>query len=57
MKFEWKLVVMGQKILNRVSHLWFGFGFGKFPQKMSHFFNFFPSDQKNLLGSGQKVTG
>jgi len=57
-------VVMGpgQKILTRVgsifcgtgrvSHLWFGFEFGKFPLKMS---NFFLSGQKNLFGSGQKV--
>jgi len=43
--------------LGCVSHLWFGFEFGKFPLKMSNFSIFFPSDQKNLFGSGQKVTG
>jgi len=37
-----------------VSHLWFGFGFGKFPPKNFSIF-FFPSDQKNHPGSGQKV--
>jgi len=43
--------------LGRVSHLWFGFEFEKFPQKMSNFLIFFPSGQKNLFGSGQKVPG
>jgi len=54
-------VVMGsgQKILSRVgsifcgsgrvSHLWFGFEFQKFPLKMSNFSIFFPSGQKKLL--------
>jgi len=32
-----------------VSHLWFGFEFGKFPLKMSNFFIFFPLDQKKSL--------
>jgi len=44
----------------RVSHLLFGFEFGKFPIKMSNFSIFFPSDQKkqkNIFGSGQKVPG
>jgi len=40
-----------------VSHLWFGFEFGKFPHKMSNFSIFFLLGQKNLSGSGQKVTG
>jgi len=34
-----------------------GFEFGNFPLKMSKFSIFFPSDQKNLFGSGQKVPG
>jgi len=38
----------------QVSHLWFGFEFGKFPLKTS---NFFPLGKKNLFGSGQKVPG
>jgi len=38
-----------------VSHLWFGFEFGKFPQKTSNFSIFFSSGQKNLFGTGQKV--
>jgi len=42
----------GQK---RVSHLWFGFEFGKYPLKMSNFSIFFPSGQKTLFGSGQKI--
>jgi len=41
----------------QVSHLWFGFEFGKFPLKMSNFSIFCPSGQKNLFGSGQKVPG
>jgi len=41
----------------RVSHLWLGFGFGKLPLKTSNFSIFFPFDQKNLFGSGQKVPG
>jgi len=35
-----------------VSHLWFGFEFGKFPLKMSNVSIFFPSDQKKI-SSGQ----
>jgi len=38
----------------RVSHLWFGFGFGKFSLKMSNFSIFFPSDKKNLCRLDQK---
>jgi len=34
--------------LGRVSHLWFGFEFGKFPLKTSNFSIFFPSDQKKI---------
>jgi len=41
----------------RVSHLWFGFEFQKFPLKMSNFSIFFPSGQKNCFGSGRRVTG
>jgi len=33
--------------LGRVSN--FGFGYGKFPLKVSNFSTFFPSDQKNLF--------
>jgi len=33
------------------------FGLGKFPPKFQIFPFFFPSDQKNFLGSGQKVLG
>jgi len=39
----------------RVSHLWFGFGFQKFPQKMSKFLIFSLQVKKNLFGSGQNV--
>jgi len=46
---------MAQVGSGRVSHLWFGFELGKFPLKMSNFSIFFPSDQKNLFRSGQKV--
>jgi len=51
----------GQKILTRigsgrVSHLWYGYGFGKFPLKLSNFSIFCPSG-KNVIGSGQKVPG
>jgi len=35
--------------LGRVSHLWFGVDFGKFPLKMSNFSIFFPSDQNKSL--------
>jgi len=33
----------------RISHLWFGSGFGKFPLKIP-IFSFSPLDQKNLFG-------
>jgi len=42
---------------DRVSHLWFGFEFGKFPLKISNFSIFFLSGQKNIFGSGRKVPG
>jgi len=59
----------GQKVLTRVmdqffvaqvglgwvSHLWYGFGFEKFPLKIPNFSIFFLSDQKNIFWSGQKV--
>jgi len=38
-----KFLLLG---LGRVSHLWFGYGFGKFPLKMSNFSIFCPSGQK-----------
>jgi len=38
-----------------VSHLWFGFAFGKFPLKMSNFSIFSLRVKKNILGSGPKV--
>jgi len=41
----------------RVSHLWFGFEFGKFPLKIPNFSIFFPLGQKNLFETGQKVPG
>jgi len=49
----------GSKIFHpgRVSHLWFGFEFQKFPLKMSNFSTFSPSGQKNCFRSGQKVPG
>jgi len=37
----------------RVSHLWFGFEFGKFPQKTSIFSIFCPSGQKKSLRVGK----
>jgi len=55
----------GQKIMTRVgsiiccsgrvSHLWFGFEFGKFPLQTSNFSIFFPSGQKKSLRAGRKV--
>jgi len=60
---EWWLVMgPGQKFLTRVgsgrvSHLWFGLEFGKFPLKTSNFSIFYPSGQKNCFGSGRKVPG
>jgi len=51
----------GQKILclgsGRVSHLWFGFKFGKFPLKMSNFSIFSLRVKINIFGSGRKVPG
>jgi len=41
----------------RVSHLWFGFGFGKFPLKIQKNSIFALWVKKNLVGSGQKVPG
>jgi len=41
----------------QVSHLWLGYGFGKFPLIASNFSIFCPSGQKNVIGSGQKVPG
>jgi len=40
-----------------VSHLWFGYGFGKFPLKMSNISIFSPLGKKNVIRSGQKVLG
>jgi len=37
-----------------VSHLWFGFGFGKFPLKRSNFSIFALWVKRNLFGLGQK---
>jgi len=37
----------------RVSHLWFGFEFGKFPLKTSNFSIFFPSGQKESRRVGK----
>jgi len=39
--------------LGWVSHLWLGFGFGKFPLKIANFSIFFLQIKK-LFGSGQK---
>jgi len=41
----------------RVSHLWFGFEFWKFPLKMSNFQFFSLRVKKNCFGSGRKVPG
>jgi len=46
----------GQFFVARVSHLWFGFGFGKFQLKMSNFSIFSPSGQKISLRVGSKST-
>jgi len=44
--------------LGWVSHVWFGFGFGKFPLKITNFSIFFPSDQKKIfLGWVKKYPG
>jgi len=42
--------------LGQVSHLWFGFEFGKFPLKESNFSIFFSSGQKNYLRVGSEST-
>jgi len=42
---------------SRVSHLWFGFEFGKFPLKRSNFSIFCPSGQKKSLRVGSESTG
>jgi len=42
--------------LGRVSHLWFGFEFGKFPLKTSNFSIFFLSSQKKSLQVGSEST-
>jgi len=41
----------------QVSYFWFGYGFGNFPLKIPNFSIFCPADQKNIIGSGQKVPG
>jgi len=41
----------------RVSHLWFGFEFGKFPLKISNFQFFSLRIKKNIFGPGKKVPG
>jgi len=43
-------------ICGRVSHLWLGFEFGKFPLKMANFSIFFPLDQKKYLLVGSEST-
>jgi len=40
--------------LVRVSHLWFGFGYGKFPLKIPNFSIFCPSGKKSFFGPGQR---
>jgi len=57
-KIDWDWVKNVWPVLGRVSHLWFGFGLiWKISLKNPKFFIFFSSDQKNLIGSGQKVPG
>jgi len=48
----------GSKIFDtgRVSHLWFGVNFGKYPLKMSNFSIFFPSGLKKSLWVGSEST-
>jgi len=48
---------LGQKNLSRVRHLWFVFGYGKFPLKIPNFPIFFPSDKKWLRVESKKYTG
>jgi len=52
----WVGPIFSSYVSGLVSHLWFGFGFGKFPLKMSIFL-VFPFGQKNIFWSGQKVPG
>jgi len=47
-------MVPGQKFLGWVSHLWFGFEFGKFALKMSNFSIFFALGQKKISSSQVK---
>jgi len=52
-------ILVAQVGSGQVSHLWFhwfGFGFGKFPLKMSNFSIFFPSGQKKSLQVRSKST-
>jgi len=49
------LMGLGQFFVARVSHLRFGFGFGKSPLKIPNFSIFFHLSQKNLIAFGQKV--
>jgi len=51
------MVGSGQFFVARVSHLWFGFEFGKFTLTTSNFSIFFTSGQKNLFELGRKVPG
>jgi len=59
-KIKWEVISVGSGSNNfdpgQVSHLWFGFGFGKFPLKISNFSIFFPSGQKKSLWVGPKST-
>jgi len=49
-------VGLGQVGSGRVSHLWFGFEFGKFPLKMSNFSIFLPFGSKKSLQVGSEST-
>jgi len=51
-----RIVVACRVGLGWVSHLWFGFGFGKFPLKITIFSIFSPFGSKKI-SSGQKVPG
>jgi len=42
---------------SRVSHLWFGFGLGKFPPKNVKFFNFFLFGSKKISSKSTELTG
>jgi len=56
--YQWvrvkKILLLGS---GRVSHLWFGYRFGKFPLKMPNFSIFCPSGKKNVISLGRKVPG